>query len=125
MGSLSRTIRSLCQCACRLCTLLLDTAWFLRLCLRPRAALAAENLFLRTQLARYQERHAKPRRTTNTTRFSWFCLPSGLTGDQRWWWCNRRRSHGGSARRFAYLSDLVLLMLFLLTGRSHSFPICR
>ena len=70
MGSLSRTIRSLCQCACMLCTLLLDAAWFLRLCLRPRAALAAENLFLRQQLALYQERHAKPRRATNATRFS-------------------------------------------------------
>src|SRR5919197_2384177 len=70
MGSRSRTIRSLCQCACMLCTLLLDTAWFLRLCLRPRAALAAENLFLRKQLALYQERNAKPRRAPNATRFS-------------------------------------------------------
>jgi hypothetical protein len=43
---------------------------FLRLCLRPPASLAAENLFLRKQLALYQERHVKPRRATNATRLA-------------------------------------------------------
>jgi len=43
---------------------------FLRLCLRPSASLAAENLFLRKQLTLYQERHVKPRRATNATRFA-------------------------------------------------------
>ena len=35
---------------------------------RSPAALAAENLFLRKQLALYQERHVKPRRATPATR---------------------------------------------------------
>jgi putative transposase len=43
---------------------------FLRLCLRPPASLAAENLLPRKQLALYQERHVKPRRATNTTRLA-------------------------------------------------------
>jgi putative transposase len=51
-----------------LLTLLVDVLRFLRLCLRPGPVLAAENLFLRKQLALYQERHAKPRRATNATR---------------------------------------------------------
>jgi hypothetical protein len=34
----------------------------------PRAQLAAENLFLRRQLALYQERHVKPRRPDPSTR---------------------------------------------------------
>jgi hypothetical protein len=42
--------------------LLVDLARFLWLSLRPQNALAAENLFLRKQLAMYQERNAKPRR---------------------------------------------------------------
>jgi len=53
-----------------LLTLLVDVVRFLRLCLRPPAALAAENLFLRKQLALYQERHSKPRRATDATRLA-------------------------------------------------------
>src|ERR687886_505424 len=53
-----------------LLALLGDTARFLLLCLRPPAALVAENLFLRKQLALYQERHIKPWRATNATRFA-------------------------------------------------------
>jgi len=58
---------------------------FLRLSLRPPASLAAENLFLRKQLALYQERHVKPRRATNATRFAlvwlgrWFDWRQALT----------------------------------------------
>jgi len=44
--------------------LLVDIVRLLRLCLRPSPVLAAENLFLRKQLAFYQERHVKPRRAT-------------------------------------------------------------
>jgi putative transposase len=50
--------------------LLVDAAHILRLLLRSRAALAAENLFLRKQLALYQERHVTSRRATNATRFA-------------------------------------------------------
>ena len=42
--------------------LLLDTLGFIRLSLRPQCALAAENLFLRKQLALYLERKVQPRR---------------------------------------------------------------
>jgi putative transposase len=48
----------------------LDALAFLRLCLRPTAAVAAENLFLRKQLGLYVERKLKPRRATNSIRFT-------------------------------------------------------
>jgi hypothetical protein len=50
--------------------LLMDAWRFLRLCLRPSPALAAENFFLRKQLALYQERHIKPCRPTQATRMA-------------------------------------------------------
>jgi putative transposase len=51
-----------------LLTCLVDGVRYLGLCLRSPAALAAENLLLRKQLALYQERHVKPRRATHATR---------------------------------------------------------
>jgi hypothetical protein len=56
--------------ACMWLMLLVDALRFLLLCLRPSPALAAENLFLRKQLALYQERHIKPQRTTNAARLT-------------------------------------------------------
>jgi putative transposase len=56
--------------ASTLLTLVVDVVWFLWLCLRPRMTLAAENLFLRKQLALYQERHVKPSRATNAARLT-------------------------------------------------------
>src|SRR5262245_50346267 len=53
-----------------LLTLLVDVVRFLRLCLRPAPVLAAGNLFLRKQLALYQERHVTPRRATAATRLA-------------------------------------------------------
>ena len=50
--------------------LLLDALRFIRLGLRPHCALAAENLFLRKQLALYLERKVKPRRARDATRFT-------------------------------------------------------
>jgi transposase InsO family protein len=47
-----------------------DVGRFLFLCLRPSPALVAENLFLRKQLALYQERQIKPRCATNAIRMS-------------------------------------------------------
>jgi transposase InsO family protein len=55
-------------------TLLGDGMRFLLLCLCPSPALAAENLFLRKQLALYQERHIKPRRATTTIRLAFIYL---------------------------------------------------
>ena len=56
-------LRKLRQLACTLLTFLVDGLRFVGLCLYPSPALAAENLFLRKQLALYQERRVKPRRT--------------------------------------------------------------
>src|SRR6266850_7577585 len=70
--------------ACTRLMLLVDALRFLLLCLRPSPALAAEILFLRKQLALYQERHVKPRRGTNATRMTlvwlsrWFDWRSAL-----------------------------------------------
>jgi putative transposase len=78
-------LRFLIWLACTLLTLLVDVVRFLHLCLRPSPAVAAENLFLRKQLALYQERHVKPRRATNTTRMTlswltrWFDWRRALT----------------------------------------------
>ena len=70
MRRFTRLFRLLIPLACTLLILLGDAVRFLLLCLRPSPALAAENLFLRKQLALYQERHVNPRRATNTTRIA-------------------------------------------------------
>jgi transposase InsO family protein len=57
-----------------LLTLVLDALRFLGLCVRPSPRLAAENLFLRKQLALYQERHVRPQRTTDVTRIAMIWL---------------------------------------------------
>jgi putative transposase len=49
---------------------LLDIVTFTRLCLRPTTAVAAENLFLRKQLGLFVERKIKPRRATDSIRFT-------------------------------------------------------
>jgi len=51
-------------------TLLDDLATFLWLTLRPQGALATENLFLRKQLAMFQERKAKPHRPDTPIRIT-------------------------------------------------------
>jgi hypothetical protein len=85
MSPLAGLIRHFYQRVFMLFALLCDAARFLRLCLRPSATLAAENLFLRTQLALYQDREVKPRRATNATRLvlvwlsQWFDWPPALT----------------------------------------------
>jgi len=62
-----------------------DLVHFLCLGLRCRASLAAENLFLRKQLAFYQERKVKPRRADDPTRLTlvllsrWFNWRDALT----------------------------------------------
>src|SRR5438034_11196069 len=49
---------------------ILDFTRFLGSLLQSRSALAAENLFLRKQLALYQERQVTPRRATDATRLA-------------------------------------------------------
>ena len=51
---------------------------FIALLARSRITLAAENLFLRKQLAFYQERKIKPRRFNNVTRFILVLLSHGF-----------------------------------------------
>jgi hypothetical protein len=85
MARRSRIICYLVQSAGVLCTLLFEAMRLLRLSLRSPTAVAAENLFLRKQLALYQERNSKPRRATNATRFmlvwlsQWFDWQPALT----------------------------------------------
>jgi transposase InsO family protein len=71
------------QLVCILLALLGDTMRFLLLCLRPPTALVAENLFLRKQLALYQERRIKPRHATDATRLTLVWLSR---------WCNWRQA---------------------------------
>jgi hypothetical protein len=47
-----------------------DAPWLLGLGLQSRTALAAENLFLRKQLALSRERQVRPRRPSNATRLT-------------------------------------------------------
>ena len=60
------------------CMLFTDGMHFLSLCARSRTALAAENLFLRKQLAFYQERKVRPRRFDNVTRYILVLLSYGF-----------------------------------------------
>ena len=60
------------------CRLLEDLLAFVRLGLTSQAHLAAENLFLRKQLALYQERRTKPRRPDPATRVALVLLSRWL-----------------------------------------------
>jgi transposase InsO family protein len=70
MTRLMRWIRHLGQLGCMLLTLLGDGVHYFILRLRSPVALAAENLFLRKQLALSQERSITPRRATRATRLT-------------------------------------------------------
>jgi putative transposase len=82
MTHLMRLIRYLGQFCSTPPMLLADGLRYFGLCLRSPTALAAENLFLRKQLALYRERSITPRRATDATRltlvwlarwFDWRC----------------------------------------------------
>jgi putative transposase len=70
MTHLIRLMRHLGQFISMLPMLLADGAWYVGLCLRSPTALAAENLFLRKQLALCRERSITPRRATPATRLT-------------------------------------------------------
>lgn len=78
-------LRHLRPLTCTLLKLVYDASSYLLLCLRPAPVLAAENLFLRKQLALYHERNVKPGRATNATRITlvwlgrWFDWRQALT----------------------------------------------
>lgn len=85
MRNVSELFRHVRQLASMLISFIVDAVCYLGLCLRPSPALAAENLFLRKQLALYQERRVKPRRATNATRITLVWLGQ---------WFNWRRALG-------------------------------
>jgi hypothetical protein len=58
------------QLAGTLLMLMVDALRYFGLCLRSPAALAAENLFLRKQLALYRERDVRPRHATHAARLA-------------------------------------------------------
>jgi len=68
MRNVSGRLRHILQPPSMLLKLMVDAVCYLGLCLRPNPTLAAEVLFLRKQLALYEERQVKPRRATNATR---------------------------------------------------------
>jgi putative transposase len=70
MTRCTRLFHNLIPLGCLLLMLLVDAVRFLLLCLRPSPTLAAENLFLRTQLALYQERQVKPKRALHATQMA-------------------------------------------------------
>ena len=78
-----------------------DCASFFTALLRTRAALAAENLFLRKQLALFQERDKKAKATTPADRLSSRGSLAYLTGARLWSSCNRPRLSAGTGRRSA------------------------
>jgi hypothetical protein len=69
-----RTAHSLICLVSLLLALAQDALRFLMLGTRSSAALRAENIFLRKQLALYLEREVKARRATDATRLSIFVL---------------------------------------------------
>jgi putative transposase len=85
MTKLPSLLHHLVQLTGTLLMLLGDAMCFLGLCLRAPTALVAENLFLRKQLALYQERKITPRRATHGTRLAlvwlarWFDWRQALT----------------------------------------------
>jgi len=64
------TLSHICEFIRGVIGVLLNVLTFFGLSLRPSSALAAENLFLRKQLALYIERNKKPRRASDSVRFT-------------------------------------------------------
>ena len=73
---------------CAFSAVAFDLVVLVALAARPRAALVAENLFLRKQLALFQERKVRPRRADASTRWmlaalsQWFAWRDALVNVQ-------------------------------------------
>ena len=78
MEYVSSIISLLVELALLVRALFTDGTHFISLLARSRSTLAAENLFLRKQLAFYQERKIKPRRFDNVTRLMLVLLSHGF-----------------------------------------------
>ena len=76
------------HCLRTLSLVAVDLIRLVALAARPRAALVAENLFLRKQLALFQERQVRPRRADAATRWmmaalsQWFAWRNALVNVQ-------------------------------------------
>jgi hypothetical protein len=126
MLRLSDVIHAVMLLASTLLMLSIDVLRFLCLCFRPSPALAAENLFLRKQLALYKDHHITPKCTPPAIRFAlvwlsrWFDWQHALTIVQpetfaRWrrqgfgvLWC--RHSRAGRPAIPAELQALIRQM---------------
>ena len=75
--------------------LLMDCCQLAKLAMKSRAALAAETLFLRKQLALYQERKAKHRPTPVVVRWTLELWAAGLSGGMRWSWSDLKHFWDG------------------------------
>ena len=73
--------------------------------LRSRRALAAENLFLRKQLALFQERKVKPRRAADSTRWMMATLSRMFTWRDALWNGNGTRSSVGAGKDSVCFGD--------------------
>jgi hypothetical protein len=74
MSPLSIWLKAFRHCARTINCLLFDSVKLLRLVTKSRSALMAENLFLRKQLAMFQERNVRPRRAQYSARWLMACL---------------------------------------------------
>src|SRR5437667_6387688 len=70
MPALMHCFSTLLTLVCSALVVFADLLRFSRLCFRAPTAVAAQNLFLRKQLGLYIERKAKPRRATDSLRFT-------------------------------------------------------
>jgi len=100
------------HCLRTLSLVAVDLVRLLSLAARPRAAWVAENLFLRKQLALFQERKVRPRRADASTRWmmaalsQWFAWRDALVNVQadtllRWTARDSASSGVGSRRQRA------------------------
>ena len=69
MSPLSICLKALRPCARAICRVLFDLVELLRLATKSRSTLVAENLFLRKQLAMFQERNVRPYRADDSARW--------------------------------------------------------
>src|ERR1700676_4477113 len=74
MSLLSFWLKAFRHCAQRINRVLFDLVELLRLAVKSRSALVAENLFLRKQLAMFQERNVRPHRAQDSARWLMACL---------------------------------------------------
>ena len=89
MSPLSIWLKAFRHCARTINRVLFDLVELLRLATKSRSALVAENLFLRKQLAMFQERNVRPHRAQDSARW----LMARLSRLFDW----RERARGGEA----------------------------